>query len=742
MQEVTTYAEPAVSIAPDVADKPIPKDTQEIIKHEGNLCDLFDESELLKHVEKVTAGIADDRESMSHYLKNYDRAIKRAKLLPAYDKKNFPFDDASNVVLPYVLDAALDFNARATPPLLERRDICKIAIYGKDENVIPPEVMQQLEQVAQTQGPEVAQQVLQQIQAQLDAQPAPKQARAERVAEAINYDLTCGIKNWRERQDKAMFLLPLAGMYFKKTYQCPVTNKRKSDLIWPDKLIFDHQSDTFDEAPRKSFDFTMSRNEVVTAVRSGRYKAWDGFDTDTDTLSYEFTETHCDIDLDDDGYAEPYILVLNKSNGRCVSIVRRYEEEDVTMNEKGQVVSIDGESFFSQTIFIPDPAGTCTGMGYGILLGDMFDVIDTNTNQMIDAGTLNNVAANSGFIRRGTKVGPRAGNRQKKGTLEMAMGKFTYLESDGTSPLQNDIAQLPFSGPSESLRMLLEQLKLEAREMTAVSQSIDANPGEAASLYLARLHQAHIKPNSIMVRVYNGLTKEFQRIYDVQRRYMTEKEYMEILDDPAANKEADYEVESYDIKTTADPSQGSELERTARAETFLDRAERLPQVFDLRFAAELWAESIGLDPEKAVPPPQPGQPDPIQLMVAQAQQTMSEAEKMKGTADIMDAQVKMAEVDLKYMKLDIEIEKMESEILKNLSEVDKNQAEVENSKSKLYLDSLKERRELFKVQRDNLKEILNAAEIGATRLAQPPNNQAVPAGLGNGSESGQGGFTV
>jgi hypothetical protein len=689
-----------------------------------NLCNKYSDDELSRHYLDITAGIEKDRESMVEYLKKHKKAIKRCKLLPDNLEKNFPYKNASNVVLPYVLDAALDFNARAVPPLLERQDICYIKVQGKDEHIIPQELPMAIQQIAAQQGQEAAMQFEQQAMAQIEAQTPPKQARAERVATAVNYDLQCGIEGWREEIDRGLMILPVVGMFFKKTYQDSSKNCRVSEMIWADKMIYDHNAPTFDATPRKSFEFTKTRNEVVSMVRSGIYCNMDRVEKDKEKKEYTFIESHCDIDLDDDGYAEPYMVVLDTETNKFVSIYALFEESDVKRNDKDQVVSIDGEKHFTQTIFIPNPDGTATGLGYGILLSDMFDVIDTGTNQMIDAGTLNNTAANSAIIRQGQRVGPRGANRSKKGTIDVQIGKLTTLETGGTGPLRDDIMQLPFSGPSESLRIFIEQLKIDAREMVAASHMVDANPNEAMGLYLARLHEALVKPNSIMIRVFNGLTKEFKRIYDIQRRYLGQEAYQEITGDQQADWTADFE-EDYDIRTTADPSQGSEMERAARAETYLDRAQMLPQVFDLRYAAELWVESIGLDKEKAVPAPQPNEPDPIQLIIAQAQKQTSEAEQLAAQADMISAQAKLIDANIKLAKLDIEIEEIESKVLKNLSEVDKNQSGEQVSARKLALDELKN-------QRDSLRGLIDATQDRSQRMAEPSTNQAIPRGFTEG----------
>jgi hypothetical protein len=186
--EIKTTSSPSIEVAGNMPDddtnQSVPKELTEILEAD-NVCDLFkegkDKQKLSDIVKTVTAGISADEQTMKPYIRRYDRAIKRAKLEPENKEKNFPIEKASNVVLPYVLDAALDFNARATPALLERKDICKIAIYGEDRKPVipqmPPEMMQQLEQ----QDPEKHQQAMQMMEQMRNA-PSPKQARADRVS--------------------------------------------------------------------------------------------------------------------------------------------------------------------------------------------------------------------------------------------------------------------------------------------------------------------------------------------------------------------------------------------------------------------------------------------------------------------------------------------------------------------------------------------------------------------------------
>lgn len=657
-EKIQTSGAPAIQVAQEVTEGV----TTEILSILGaeSICEYIGEDKLRTFESELHEGIAKDKQSMTSYLASYKRAINLAKMEPEHKDKTFPFVGASNLMSPYVMEAAMEFSARATPMLLERRDICKIDIQGADPT-------------------------------------GEKKLRGERVASAINQDLRYNIEGWRDNQDKALLLLAIVGTYFKKTYQCGFENKRKSELIHPDKLIFDHSSDRFESAPRKSYEYRMRKNEVLTAIRTGEF-----LDIDLETYYKDedeicFVESHCWLDLDDDGYSEPYIVNIEKSGqGRIVSIEPRFDEDDILLNEDNEVAKITEENFFTQTIFIPDPTGSCMGIGWGVLLGDTFEAINTHMRQLTDAGTLQNISANSGFIKSGSVL---SGNRQKKGNIKMQMGQFTSLETGGTGPLSNDIAQFPFAGPSQTLYTMMEGLKAEVRQMTSSSQVMEGHAGEAAELYLARLQQAMITPNSIMIRVFSGVTKELKRVYEIMGKYLGQEAYINLVDDPEANWDADF-AEDYDICTTADPSQGSEQERLARNKIVYEMAMTTPAM-DARLAATAYLDSLGVkNVEELLPPPQPEQPDPLVEQQMQVMQTMSEAEKVSSDAKMIASQARMMDSQIAMYKVDSEIQKLEAESLKILSDVDKNSHDAK-------LKELKESRESFKLHFENNMKVLN-----------------------------------
>ena len=72
------------------------------------------------------------------------------------------------------------------------------------------------------------------------------------------------------------------------------------------------------------------------------------------------------------------------------------------------------------------------GLGFGILLHDIFDTINTNTRQLIDAGTLANVGNSSGLIASG--VQPR-GNQANRYQTVLIVSKMSCSRMPKPRPI-------------------------------------------------------------------------------------------------------------------------------------------------------------------------------------------------------------------------------------------------------------------------------------------------------------------
>ena len=600
-------------------DSEIPNETTGLLIDNldaGNLVAQLDELKGADNVKKkdnsmlyeeINGLFGKAKATMKKWEKRYNKALKLAKMQPNKDgndieSKDFPFEGASVAMLPYIFEAMLDFHGRAVPDLVWTNELVSVKINGaQPPEFTPPPGM----------PPEEAQQAQQQVKMQSDQMEAQKEERAERVTTYSNYQLTNNIPLWRESTDKALLALPCVGTYYKKTYYDSDLKQICSDLRMADKVIFDMGGESFTEALDKFEEVTYYRNELIGFIRGDQKWDIDEDDLEEDKDSFDFIEAHTWIDLDEDGIKEPYCAILYPEKNKIVSLYPDYDEELITENDDGQLVKIKDKEIYTQTIFLPDPEGGPMGMGWGILLGSMFTAINTLLRDNIDAGSLSLITSNSGLIATG--IGKGRGNRQKAGPIDVKMGQLTPIDMGGLSgSLRENVVNLPFSGASDVLFNLMSFLIESSKNMTTAAYSVEANTGEAASLYLARLQQGLKVPNSIIMRVYGAQKIEFEKIGLLNYKHHDSNEYNRILDLPQeANMQADFNPEDCDIDLVADPSQGSDVERVGKAQQVVEEGRQDMAVsgrtdIDMRKAQLRLFNALGIDdPEELLPEPPP-----------------------------------------------------------------------------------------------------------------------------------------
>ena len=210
---------------------------------EGNLRERLDDLPIgAVGVAAETQRLLDDaKQTMGPWLKDYERALKLAKLEAETEKKTFPFEDASIVMMPFILETMLDFHSRTVPELVWAKDVVGVKTYGTQDEA--------------------------------------KEARAKRVGEYMNYQVTEKIPFWRQEQDKLLLSLPCVGTAYKQTYWHGDEQRVASDLLMGDKVIFNMDYLSFEEAPDKFIEEEYTRNEILTFIRGA--EEWD---LDEDTL--------------------------------------------------------------------------------------------------------------------------------------------------------------------------------------------------------------------------------------------------------------------------------------------------------------------------------------------------------------------------------------------------------------------------------------------------------------------------
>lgn len=490
--------------------------------------------------DKVIRGYTVDRRSRSQWEERCEDAIKLAKQIT--EPKNFPWEDSADVVIPLLTVASNVFAARTYAEIIETDRIVKVLPVGDD----PQEL---------------------------------KRDRAERVSAHMSYQRLVQSDTWEPDTDKLLHMLPIVGVCFRKVYYDAVSGIIESDLCSPQDIVVNHTVSGLDKAYRITHRYTLNKNEIIEKIRSNYFIDFDieksdkmvdtslDWDTSLDSGEYskeednvvlEFLEQHTYLDLDGDGYEEPWIVIVSKANNETVGIYPRFDPEEIKVGPKGQILKIKPTQYFIDYHFLPSPDGGYYSMGYGHILYPLCTAINTLTNQLIDAGTLSNT--NCGLLSRTLKI--------KGGSLKMQMGEFKPVDPGTTGRIADSVHEFQFKPPSNVLFQLLGLLMDSAKQIASINEVMmgEAKPQNApASSVMELASQGKRVFSAIAKRLYRSLKREFQLLYDLNGQFLEPQEYFNFHDNQLAVSRQDYSPVGLDIYPIASPEMDSETKRTMQA---------------------------------------------------------------------------------------------------------------------------------------------------------------------------------
>jgi chaperonin GroES len=549
--------------------------------NEVNIAEKLDDKQLAKIGSDVVEGYDTDEASCKEWRDHIEEWTKMA--LQISDKKTFPWTGASNVKFPLLSTAAMQFAARAYPTLVPSDgQVVKCKVIGSD----------------------------------LDGS---KNKRATRISKHMSYQLMYEMEEWEEDMDKLLVTLPIVGTVFKKTYYDPELIRNKSCLVMPKNLVVNYWTRNLEDCERITEVHEFSRRKVQEKINKGIYLDVDLGDPQVaehqsrnnsdpnsmlmpesdDTTPYIVLEQHRFLDLDDDGYAEPYVVLVEKASKKVLRIAPRFSSEDVQVDDSEKVVSISPKNYYTKYSFFPNPDGGFYDIGFGRLIGPINASVDTLINQLIDAGSLSNLQA--GFIGKGLRV--------KMGDAKFTPGEWKAVNATGDD-IKKQIFPLPVREPSEVLFKLLQLLSQSAQQLASVAEIfVGKMPGQntPATTTMASIEQGMKLFTAVYKRVYRSLAKEFQKLYLLNREYMDPQIEMDILDEPM--EQSDYQGSEKDVVPSADPTAASQQERLQKAQSMLQLLQLgtiNPQEVTVRLLEAMEIPDI----EKILMQPQPPAPDP------------------------------------------------------------------------------------------------------------------------------------
>lgn len=503
-----------------------PLDLQAILEAE-NIVDLLSEAKLNEIGSRCIRDFGIDEASRKDWLARYKNSLNIA--MQVKEPKTWPWKNAANIHYPLLTTAAVQFQARAYPAIVDGSNLVKGRVLGPDD------------------------------------EQGTKRARANRIAQHMTWQLLFQMPGWEEDTDRLLLALPIVGVCFRKSYYDEIRRTNCSVTVSGEHFVVNYWAKSLETTPRYTHVMPMYPHEARERIAAGLWRdiplEQEEKQQDDDQGLVDILEQHCLIDLDDDGYPEPYIVTMTRQ-GDIARIAPCFDLDDVLINGEGEVVRIERRQYFTKYGFIPAPDGSFYDMGFGTLLEDLSGAIDATINQMLDAGTLQNVGG--GFIGSGINM--------RKGIKPFGPGEWKQVEVTGGT-LRENLVPLNMPGPSAVLFNLLGMLIDAAKGITSVQDILTGGEQPAntpATTTLARIEQGMKVMTGIFKRIHRAFREELKILFTLNRDFLDEDQYFNLNDEPGQVGRQDYQDRDLDVVPVSDPTMASDAQKLARAELLMN----------------------------------------------------------------------------------------------------------------------------------------------------------------------------
>jgi chaperonin GroES len=599
-----------------------------------NICERLSTEDLQKISAWTWDGFIRDKASRRQWEQRNSAAMDLAMQIQA--AKNFPWPNCSNIIFPLVSIAALQFSTRSYSNLIRGTEIFKYRTVGIQD----PRVVEQ----------------------------------ARLISKHMSWQCLEEDSAWEEQHDRLFINLAIVGTAFIKTRFSPADLHNTSTLVPASDLVMDYYARSVEACARKTEVIKMYRNEIYERCRRGVFRdvteeswfaenarvgiveALDRDDRDRRTglaapqgdrdTPFTVLEQHRWLDLDGDGYAEPYVVLQESASRSILRIVARVDRmEDVETTERGEIVCIRPTESYTKYGFIPAPDGGVYDMGFGVLLGPLNETVDTAINQIFDAGTSNMLGG--GFAASGAKM--------KAGVYTRTPGEYKIIKG-AADDIRKSLVSWPEIPISNVLFQVLSLVIQYADRLAGATETVvGENPGQntPASTYQGMVEQGTQIYRSIFKRIWRSMKEEGKKLHMLNARFLADSQQFGEGNERITRES--YKTNPNMLVPTADPNMVSDQMRLQRASLVRQGAHAVPG-YNVEEVEKEWLQTLGVDNIKAVYPgaysqfaqqhPLPNPKVQVEQLKMQAHQMKFQFEKWKTVTELQAGMEKMrAEVD-------------------------------------------------------------------------------------------------
>jgi len=500
--------------------------------------DVIPEVELQRIASDLLMKIDEDKQARSKRDEQYEEGIRRTGL--GNDAPGgASFQGASKVVHPGLTEACIDGEARLMKELWPPSGPVKPKVIG-----------------------EVT---------------AEKQARADRKTAYMNLQLTTLIKEGFDTVEKTLTQVMLGGSQFIKLWQDHRLGRPRMQFVAVDKVFLQAAADSMQEATRRTFCETITQVEYLQRVESGQYrtervpppamdpekskaqqatdkvegKEGTGTNIDGERDIYE-TMTYLEVsdemvqhlEHEESGKLYPYLIAIDASSKRVLSMYRDWEQED----EAREPI----EHYFE---FPMIPWRGAMSIGFCQIIGGLSGASTGALRALLDSAHIANVQG--GYIKKGAGVSGQNKKPMPGELIEIDTGMETKDIRDAVMPFNT---KEPSTVLFQLLGALVESSKGVVRTTLDETPSDRPNPQTPVGTQLSRVEEGLTVFSSIHGRTHTAFNRLLQGLHRLNRLYLPEVQRVDLEGKETLIMRRDFEGQS-DVQPTSDPTIYSDRQR-------------------------------------------------------------------------------------------------------------------------------------------------------------------------------------
>lgn len=532
---------------------------EEIDDFDANLADdgRVPESALDGYAADIIEMVESDLEARSPWYNRLERGLEILGLADIPDEDG-PFPGAASVTHPLILEAVVQFQARAMSELFPPAGPVKTIILGEET----PELRE----------------------------------KADRVADYMNYQCTVEDPGYYRGVERMLFYLPIAGTAFKKTYRNTVLDRTDSDFVKADDFIVPYTATDLETASRYTHRIKMVPNELAKRQAQGVYRdipleepearveetsndptgLYHELDDRDPTGANQFDGEHliyeCHIDLDLEGYEDtdelgkptgialPYIVTVEAQSGKILSIYRNWRKDDELKRKR---------VWFTMYEYLPGLGF----YGFGLLhaIGSLNEAATGALRALLDSAAFANMQG--GFLSEDATF--------DKGEVVMQPGVYhpTKMSSE---ELSRSFYTPPFREPSVALQRLFDALGQIGQRFASTTEAMvgDAPNTGPVGTTVALIEQGSKVFSGVHKRTHASAGHEFRLRKEINAEYTPEEGYPYKV--VGATKEIMREDFDSDISVVpvSDPMIFSRTQRIAQAQAAHQLSQSDPDLYN------------------------------------------------------------------------------------------------------------------------------------------------------------------